>query len=112
MRLWFSFSILLLTETKLKSIFRQVSASGVGAGSIPATVLVPIAFLFLTLIRWIGQTLLEVPMWHEKIGLNTNNRTVKRLILAAIKPTAYLLETFWAVGASVVATMVTPPSTH
>jgi len=81
-----------------------LSASGVGASSNLAAVLVPIALLSLTLIRWIGQKLMEVPMRHKKSEICT----VKRLKLTAKKTTAYLLETVWAVGASVVATMVSP----
>lgn len=89
-----------LTSLSLMFIVNRFSASGVGASSNLATVLVPIALLSLTLVRWIGQKLTEVPMRHKS--------SVKRLKLTARKSTAYLLETIWAVGASVVATMVSP----
>ena len=85
-------------------------------GSNPATLLVLIALLApLSGLYWVASKLKEVPMkkQHEK---SENSKSmicmVKRRITKLAKPTAYIFETIWAIGAGMVAAMVSPLPIH
>ncbi len=91
-------------------------ASGVGAGSNPATVLVLIVLLLTCcIIDWCGQQLKEENMKnkHENSReLKSENRAVKRRITKLAGPVTCIFNVVWAFGVSTVAAMATPLLTH
>jgi len=63
-----------------------------------------IVLLVLTLIRWVSEKIKEELMnQHERSNARTCTALTK-----VIEPITYLAETAWAIGASLVATMVSP----
>ena len=73
-----------------------------------------LAALFVTLVglNWLAHKLKEEPMHKKSKEAKSKTRVVKCCLTKLAKPSAYVFDVVWAVGASAVATMVSPTSIH
>ena len=88
-------------------------ALGIGVGSTPAAALVLVAlFVIMVSLNWLSHKLKEVPMYKKSEETKSKTCVVKCCLTVLAKPTAYIFDVVWAIGAGVVAAVVSPSSIH
>ena len=69
-------------------------------------------FVILASLNGLAHKLKEVPMHEKSEEAKSKTCVVKRCLTKLAKPTAYIFDVVWAIGAGAVAATVSPLSIH